>query len=289
MSSAPARFPRSGWLAVGRRRRRQRRTRRACRRSCRSRPGCSCSPSAVAERAVLPHARRTAASRRWARRRPAGAARAPRARRRRRPRRCPTTRGRGPRSSSPSGRRGTATRSRGCACSRTAARSPVAATLPGVPRRRAPATSSRWTAGCGRRRTTTRTATTSGGPARRARLDARALDVRSTRRRRASSRSATPAATPCSARLPEPEAGLAAGHPRRPARAGRPVLAADFATAGVSHVVAISGWNIAIVAGLVGGRAARSAAAARDAGDPRHGRAPTSSPPARRRPSSGRR
>jgi competence protein ComEC len=52
--------------------------------------------------------------------------------------------------------------------------------------------------------------------------------------------------------LPEPEAGLAAGiliGLRERVDRG---LAADFATAGASHVVAISGWNIAIVAGLVG-------------------------------------
>ena len=52
--------------------------------------------------------------------------------------------------------------------------------------------------------------------------------------------------------IPEPEAGLAAGilvglrdHVDRQ-------LAADFTTAGVSHVVAISGWNIAIVATCLG-------------------------------------
>jgi competence protein ComEC len=52
--------------------------------------------------------------------------------------------------------------------------------------------------------------------------------------------------------IPEPEAGLAAGiliGLRERVDRG---LAADFATAGVSHVVAISGWNIAIVAALVG-------------------------------------
>ena len=52
--------------------------------------------------------------------------------------------------------------------------------------------------------------------------------------------------------LPEPEAGLAAGIlvglKERVDRA----LAADFATAGASHVVAISGWNISVVAGVVG-------------------------------------
>jgi competence protein ComEC len=52
--------------------------------------------------------------------------------------------------------------------------------------------------------------------------------------------------------LPEPEAGLAAGILIGLRERVDRMLAADFATAGVSHVVAISGWNIAIVAGLVG-------------------------------------
>ncbi len=52
--------------------------------------------------------------------------------------------------------------------------------------------------------------------------------------------------------LPEPEAGLAAGILVGLRERVDRALAADFATAGVSHVVAISGWNIAIVAGLVG-------------------------------------
>jgi competence protein ComEC len=54
------------------------------------------------------------------------------------------------------------------------------------------------------------------------------------------------------ASLPEPEAGLAAGILIGLRERVDRSLAADFATAGVSHVVAISGWNIAIVAGLVG-------------------------------------
>ena len=49
--------------------------------------------------------------------------------------------------------------------------------------------------------------------------------------------------------LPEPEAGLAAGILIGLRERVDRSLAADFATAGVSHVVAISGWNIAIVAG----------------------------------------
>src|SRR4029079_2110454 len=51
--------------------------------------------------------------------------------------------------------------------------------------------------------------------------------------------------------LPEPEAGLAAGILVGLRERVDRSLAADFATAGVSHVVAISGWNIAIVAALV--------------------------------------
>ena len=52
--------------------------------------------------------------------------------------------------------------------------------------------------------------------------------------------------------MPEPEAGLAAGILIGLRERVDRQLAADFSTAGVSHVVAISGWNIAIVAGLVG-------------------------------------
>ncbi|MEO8228752.1 MAG: ComEC/Rec2 family competence protein [Chloroflexota bacterium] len=67
--------------------------------------------------------------------------------------------------------------------------------------------------------------------------------------------------------LPEPEAGLAAGILIGLRDRVDRDLAAAFTTAGVSHVVAISGWNIAIVAALVGallrarlGRRARSLA-----------------------------
>ncbi len=52
--------------------------------------------------------------------------------------------------------------------------------------------------------------------------------------------------------LPEPEAGLAAGILIGLRERVDRDLAGDFATAGTSHVVAISGWNIAIVAGIVG-------------------------------------
>ena len=51
--------------------------------------------------------------------------------------------------------------------------------------------------------------------------------------------------------LPEPEAGLAAGVMiGLRDRVDRDV-AADLTTAGLSHIVAISGWNIAVVAGLI--------------------------------------
>lgn len=51
--------------------------------------------------------------------------------------------------------------------------------------------------------------------------------------------------------LPEPEAGLAAGILVGLRDRVDRALAADFTTAGVSHVVAISGWNIAIVAAVI--------------------------------------
>jgi competence protein ComEC len=52
--------------------------------------------------------------------------------------------------------------------------------------------------------------------------------------------------------LPEPEAGLAAGILIGLRDRVDRDLAAAFTTAGVSHIVAISGWNIAIVAAVVG-------------------------------------
>ena len=52
--------------------------------------------------------------------------------------------------------------------------------------------------------------------------------------------------------LPEPEAGLAAGILIGLRDLVDRDLAAAFTTAGVSHVVAISGWNIAIVAAAIG-------------------------------------
>ena len=59
------------------------------------------------------------------------------------------------------------------------------------------------------------------------------------------------AATALAAALPEPEAGLAAGILIGLRDRVDRDLAAAFTTAGVSHVVAISGWNIAIVAAAV--------------------------------------
>jgi competence protein ComEC len=52
--------------------------------------------------------------------------------------------------------------------------------------------------------------------------------------------------------VPEPESGLAAGILIGLRDRVDRQLAADFTTAGVSHVVAISGWNIAIVATSIG-------------------------------------
>ena len=57
--------------------------------------------------------------------------------------------------------------------------------------------------------------------------------------------------------LPEPEAGLAAGILIGLRDLVDRDLAAAFTSAGVSHVVAISGWNIAIVAAAVGAFAGR--------------------------------
>ena len=59
------------------------------------------------------------------------------------------------------------------------------------------------------------------------------------------------------AAIPEPEAGLAAGIMIGLRDRVDRDLAADFTTAGASHVVAISGWNIAIVAATVAALAGR--------------------------------
>ncbi len=52
--------------------------------------------------------------------------------------------------------------------------------------------------------------------------------------------------------LPEPEAGLAAGILIGVRDGLDRTVAADFATTGLGHLVAISGWNIALVAGIAG-------------------------------------
>ena len=57
--------------------------------------------------------------------------------------------------------------------------------------------------------------------------------------------------------LPEPEAGLAAGILIGLRDRVDRTVATEFTTAGVSHVVAISGWNIAIVAAAIGAMAGR--------------------------------
>jgi competence protein ComEC len=73
------------------------------------------------------------------------------------------------------------------------------------------------------------------------------------------------AATALTTAIPEPEAGLAAGIVVGLRDRVDRDLAADFTTVGASHVVAISGWNIAIVAASVaalgGGLARRRRAA----------------------------
>jgi len=61
------------------------------------------------------------------------------------------------------------------------------------------------------------------------------------------------------AAIPEPEAGLAAGIVIGLRDRVDRDLAADFTTVGASHVVAISGWNIAIVAATVASLAGRLA------------------------------
>ena len=87
--------------------------------------------------------------------------------------------------------------------------------------------------------------------------------------------------------LPEPEAGLAAGILIGLRDRVDRDLAAAFTTAGVSHVVAISGWNIAIVAALVAACCEAGSAGAGVARHARRDRRATRSPPAPRRRSSG--
>ena len=151
--------------------------------------------------------------------------------------------------SSPSDRRGTATRSLGCACWRTAARCrsrrPCRRSRPS-PR----GTSSRSRAGSVRRRTTMRYGAYLRRSGASGTLDAKALTlVRASPMGLQTLRDASGDALQRA--LPEPEAGLAAGILVGLRERVDRALAADFATAGVSHVVAISGWNIAIVAALV--------------------------------------
>ena len=68
--------------------------------------------------------------------------------------------------------------------------------------------------------------------------------------------------------LPEPQAGLASGILVGLRDRVDRDLAAAFTQAGVSHIVAISGWNIAIVAALDRGAPARSRTPAADRGEP---------------------
>jgi len=53
--------------------------------------------------------------------------------------------------------------------------------------------------------------------------------------------------------VPEPEAALGAGILLGARSSIAPEVSDDFAVAGLTHIVAISGWNIAIVAAIVGG------------------------------------
>jgi competence protein ComEC len=65
------------------------------------------------------------------------------------------------------------------------------------------------------------------------------------------------AADALAAAIPEPEAGLAAGIAIGLRDRVDRALAADFTTVGASHVVAISGWNIAIVGATIAALAGR--------------------------------
>ena len=128
-------------------------------------------------------------------------------------------------------------------------------------RRSARATPWRSEAASDRRRTTTATASTSGGPGRPGAWTRRPWPSWRHLPASRSSRCGTRRATRSALALPEPEAGLAAGILIGLRERVDRSLAADFATAGASHVVAISGWNIAIVGGSRRGGAARPAAA----------------------------
>jgi len=84
-------------------------------------------------------------------------------------------------------------------------------------------------------------------------LRARSLEIRPTESGPANvlERLRRGAATALTTAIPEPEAGLAAGIVVGLRDRVDRDLAADFTTVGASHVVAISGWNIAIVAASV--------------------------------------
>jgi competence protein ComEC len=84
-------------------------------------------------------------------------------------------------------------------------------------------------------------------------LRARSLDIRPSESGPANvlERLRRGAATALTTAIPEPEAGLAAGIVVGLRDRVDRDLAADFTTVGASHVVAISGWNIAIVAASV--------------------------------------
>ena len=100
---------------------------------------------------------------------------------------------------------------------------------------------------------------------------ARPRDGRSERRSRRDARGGPAAGRRCPGGrdLPEPEAGLAAGILIGLRDRVDRDLAAAFTTAGVSHVVAISGWNIAIVAATVAALAGRLGRRRRADRDPR--------------------
>jgi competence protein ComEC len=90
-------------------------------------------------------------------------------------------------------------------------------------------------------------------------LDARSLEIRGRRSDLASTLEAArrDAGELLTRVLPEPEAGLAAGILIGLRDRVDRAVAEAFTTAGVSHVVAISGWNIAIVAAAIGAIAGR--------------------------------
>ena len=71
------------------------------------------------------------------------------------------------------------------------------------------------------------------------------------RTRRGARAAPAPRGGGAAAAIPEPEAGLASGIVIGLRDRVDRDLAADFTTVGASHVVAISGWNIAIVAACV--------------------------------------